>query len=150
MAGSVAVATKQAIVTGFTAKLAALSAYDDVLVSYAWPAGKKQREKVFGARTRTTHTPASLRPGRTFRDEVGEIDFVILVESVGGSAEDADERASAIGQQFEEYIADKRNSLGVTGLNWMTVARTELVNAFNDRGHLTELTITVAYNARLT
>jgi hypothetical protein len=139
--------------------LAALSAYTTPdakghkpLVSLGYPLGAKDREKVFTARARFTHAPASLKAGRTFRNETGFFDVVISVEGVGESQETTSTRAVTLGTALEEYVADNRTLAGaVTGLNWLVIdGDGQLVEMFNDRGTLAELTYPLKYDARLT
>lgn len=121
-------------------------------VSLSYPLGAKDREKVFTRRARFTHAPASLKAGRTFRNETGLFEVVILVEGVGESAETTSTRAVTLGTAFEEYVADNRTLGGaVTGLNWLVVEGDgELAELMNDRGTLAELTYSLKYDARLT
>lgn len=147
MAGSRIVAVRSALITG----LDALSALDGVDVIYAWKFDQElPRERIFTGRARATHTPASLKAGRTFRNERMTFDLIVRVEKVDGTAEEADTRALVIGAVVEEYVADNKTGLGVSGLNWITVSGMELNNLSNDRGNLTELTYSITYDARLT
>jgi hypothetical protein len=148
MAGSRIVAVRSALITGLAA-VPALSAVD---VIYAWKFDEVlPRERIFTNRARATHTPASLKSGRTFRNEQMTFDLVVRVEGVDLTAEETDTRALVLGTACEEYVADNRTLGGtVTGLNWIVVSGVELNNLSNDRGHLSELTYTLAYDARLT
>jgi hypothetical protein len=144
MSGTKIVAVRKALVAG----LDALVAFDNVLVTYAWKVGAKEREKCFTTRASFTHQPASLRSGRTFRDEEGTFQVVIVVEGVGDSPDTVADRIAALGLAFEEYVADNRT---LAGTNSLTVQGAgELTEMFNDRGSLAELTYTVRYMARLT
>lgn len=153
MAGTLIVAVRVAVVEG----LAALPAYTTKVnghrphVSLGWPVGKKDREKVFTQSATFTHEPASMKSGRTFRNEQGRFEVVVWVEGVGENQETTSERAVTLGTAFEEYVADHKNSLGVAGLNWVVVdGDGRLDEAFNDRGSLAQLIYTVRYDARLT
>lgn len=147
MAGSVVVALRQAIVAGLQAE----ESLSGVQIGYGWPGDDlAEKETVFLNRPRGLHDPASLKSGRTFRNEAGELDLVVRVEKVGGTAEEADDRALAIGALVEEFIADNTDSLVVTGLLWVRVASWSIANLYNDRGRLTELTYTLQWRARLT
>lgn len=148
MAGSRIVAVRSALIAG----LDALSALDGVDVIYAWKFDHElPRERIFTNRARATHTPASLKAGRTFRNEQMTFDLVVRVEGVDMTAAETDTRALVIGAVVEEYVADNRTLGGaVTGLNWIVVSGLELNNLSNDRGNLSELTYSIAYDARLT
>lgn len=148
MAGSRVVAVRSALIDG----LAGLAGLADVDVIYAWKFDAElPRERIFTDRCRATHEPASLKSGRTFRNERMTFDLVVRVELIGGTSEEADERALVIGALVEEYIADNNTLDGaVSGLNWITVSGMELNNRGNDVGSLSELTYAITYDARLT
>jgi hypothetical protein len=155
MAGTRIVAVRSTLLTG----LAAMSAYTTLdakghkpLVSLGYPLGAKDREKVFTTRARFSQTPASLKSGRTFRNETGNFNVVITVEGVGESQDTTSARAVTLGLALEEYVADNRTLGGtVTGLNWLVVdGDGELAELMNDRGTLAELTYPLKYDARLT
>lgn len=148
MAGSRVVAVRSALIDG----LAAVGGLSTVDVIYAWKFDQElPRERIFTSRVRATHEPASLKSGRTFRNERVTFDLVVRVEKVDGTAEEADERALVIGALVEEYVADNRTLGGsVSGLNWVVVSGMELNNLSNDRGNLSELVYAITYDARLT
>jgi hypothetical protein len=155
MAGTRIVAVRSTLITA----LSALSAYTTLdakghkpLVSLGYPLGAKDREKIFTRRARFNHAPASLKSGRTHRNETGQFEVVILVEGVGESAATTSARAVTLGTALEEYVADNRTLAGaVTGLNWLVVdGDGELTELMNDRGTLAELIYPLKYDARLT
>lgn len=146
MPSSVIVATRKALVTD----LAAQSALDGVLVTYGWDPSALDREQVFTMRARGEQEPAALHAGPTKRNETGRFQVVVHVELVGGDAEDADERAIAIGKVVEERVAARKSDLGVTGLNWLVMESWEMNGGPTDRGHISQLFYTVRYSARLT
>lgn len=149
MGASRIVAVRQAVVTGVQALLTAATE-TNVSVDYAWTFGSTERERIFTVRPRANHDPASLKAGRTARTERMVFDVVVLVESVGGSPEEADVRALALGTYVEEYFADNKQGLGVSGLTAIWVSGFELNNLANDRGHMSEVTYQITYTARLT
>lgn len=142
---------RSAVTNGLKALAVTGQPLDGVLVSYAWKVNAQDRERIFTNRARGETPPAALRSGRNFRAETGRFDLVVRVESVGGSPEDADTRALALGLVVEEYLADRKsNGLGVSGLQTLVVEGWDLLNAMSDNGSLTELTYHVRYTARLT
>lgn len=147
MAGSRVVAVRSALIDG----LAALDGLADVDVIYAWKFDQElPRERIFTNRARATHAIAGLKSGRAHRNEQMTFDLVVRVEGVDITAEETDERALEIGALVEEYVADNKAGLGVSGVNWIAVSGVELNNMSNDRGHLSELTYAITYDARLT
>lgn len=149
MASSVVVALRNAVVTG----LQALPALSAVQVTYGWPGDDlAQRQRIFTNRARAGHEPASLRNGRTYRNEAGTFEVTIQVVTPASSAYEADTAAMTLGQSVEEYVADNRTALAatVTGLLWVRTDGFELTNLYNDTGYISELTYTIRYSARLT
>lgn len=146
MPSSVVVAARKALV----ADLAAQAGLSGVSVSYSWDPDSRAREQVFTVRPRGDQEPAALHSGATRRNETGRFQVVVHVELVGGDAEDADERAIALGRVVEERVAALKNSLGVSGLNWIVMESWEMNGGPTDRAHISQLFYTVRYNARLT
>lgn len=126
-----------------------LVAFEDVDVRLSWDSGSEARERVYTARSRFTQKPASLRAGRTHRNEVGIFQVVIRVEGVGDDQETTSARAVELGAAVEDWIAENRST--VAGLNWLEVRGDgDLAEMFNDAGTLAVLVYTVTYDARLT
>lgn len=149
MAGSVVVAVRTALADGIRTALAD----PKVSVTYGWQGGDEaaRREQVFTNRPRSTHDPASLKSGRNFREEVMDLDIVVLVSRPNAYPQDVDARALEIGTVVEEFIADRKsNELGIPGLVWLRMAGMDLQNMYGAGGSLTEITYTVRYHARLT
>ena len=141
---------RTALMAGVQALLAA-DAETDVRVSYAYEPARNDREKIFTDRPRASTPPAAIRSGRNAREESGEFDVIVIVAGVNESPEWCDQRAQDLGGYVEDYLADhKSNEMGVDGLSWIRADSWELTNLAADRGSLTELKITVRYNARLT
>lgn len=152
MPGSEVVAIRKAIRTGLHTALATAEREGGQLqVEYGWPGDDlAERERVFTNVPRGTHETAALAAGRRKRDEKAQVDVVIQVEFDGGSAEEADERAIAIGTLVEEWFGDNKNGAGVAGVSELLVASWRLDNLYGDKGALSELTYTVTWRARLT
>lgn len=149
MAGSLVVAVKQALIDALQGMTGDAEDLEGVAVRYAYRSDTSERERIWTGRARATHTPSSLKSGRMFRDEDMTFDLTIVVEKVGGTAEDAEDRAIEIGTVVEEYIADNK-TLGVAGVKWVRVASAELTPLMNDRGAMAELVYSITYQARLT
>lgn len=152
MAGSAVVAVRKAIVAGLTTALATAERDGGaVQVSYGWPGDDKaDRERVFTNVPRGNHSPAGMRAGRLFRDERSQVDVVIQVKYDGGNAEDADERAIAIGVLVEEWFADQKNGAGVASVSELLLGDWRLDNLYGPHGSFTELTYTATWRSRLT
>lgn len=149
MSGTIQHLVRKAVIDG----LAALPALADVRCAYAYEFGEEAqvRERIFTDRARAQTPPAAIRSGRNHRDETTDFDLVLLVEGVGMSAYETDERTAVLQTAVEEWLADRKsNELGMTGLNWIRAERWESTNLGNDRGSLTEWRLTIRYNARLT
>jgi hypothetical protein len=148
MASTVIVAVRAALV----AAIDALGAFDDVEVMFAYQ-GTTSRELAYTRESAFTQKPAGMRGGRVFRNEDGAFNFVIWVEKVGGTPEEASTRVLALGLALEEWVADNKNgtALSVTGLNWITVEGAgSLREAPGDQSSFAELVYPITYQARLT
>lgn len=146
--GSLLVAVRTLLIDG----LNDLPEFADVEAVFGYKVGSKRREKCWTQNALFTHQPASMRAAKTFRDEVGTFDLVILVEGIGQSVEWTSERAMDIGHAAEDWIATHASwESAIEGLNWLQVQGAgALAEAFNDKGSISELTYPLAYQARLT
>lgn len=144
MGATAIVAVRKAVVDAVTD----LPEFADVEVMYAF-AGTTSREFAYTRQATFTHEPAAMRSGRNFRKETGQFEFVIWVESVGGTPEEADNRALEIGLGFEEWVADNKN--GVGGAQTLEVyGNGALREAVGDQASFSELVYPIKYTARLT
>src|SRR4051812_20696013 len=111
MPSSKVVAIRQAIRAGLRTQLATAERDGgQVQVEYGWPGDDlAERERVFTNIPRGDHSGGPISGGRRHRDEDAQVDVVIQVAYDGGSAEDADLRAIALGQLVEEWFADNKN-----------------------------------------
>lgn len=145
MSGTQVVAARLALLDG----LAELAAFEDVDLAIAFDTASDARERVYTRRPRFTQKPASLRAGRTHRNEAGTFQAVVRVEGVGVDQDTTSARAVVLGTALEEWVADNRST--IAGLNWLVAEGDgELVELANDLGTLAILTYTLAYDARLT
>lgn len=154
MAGSILVDVRSAVIDGLATdvKPALDGGTGDINVVYQWREDHSVREWVYTAEGRFNHTPASMRSGRNFRDEVGQFKLVILVAGVDMSQEEASTRALEISAACETWIADRKNNeLGVTGLQTLTVNGDGFLNEmYAETGHLAIVDLPIKYTARLT
>lgn len=151
--GTQIVAVRQGLVTSIAALSALTTPVDGQTpeVTFGYKVGSKRRQKVWTQRARFTHQPASLRASTTFRDEEGQFDVIVLVEGVGLSVEATSARAVEIGHAIEDLVATHASWPAVTGLTALKVQGDgQLLEAFNDKGSLAELTLPIRYTARLT
>lgn len=145
MSGTMIVAARQALIDAMDP----LAAFAEVECRLSWHAGSEAAERLYTARSKFAQKPASLRAGRTMRNEVGTFMAVIHVEGVGEDQETTSARAVALGLVLEEWVADHRST--VAGLNWLEIRGDgELVEMLNDLGTLAVLAYPIAYDARLT
>lgn len=156
MSGSLSVAVRKAVTAGLAAHFSGLASFSEqaddqeVSVTYAYQPSNKAAQQVYAARSRGEHG-AVLRSGRNHRPEEATFDLIVRVKYVGGSIEEADERAFEIGAAVEEWVADRKsNELGVDGLNWLRVESWEADNNTDDSSSASLLIYTVRWNARLT
>lgn len=157
MGGSRVVAVKKAVMDGLAAAYGALSDFNGttsaehvVEVKYGWHENWKAAEKVFATSARGQTPPAAMRSGRNHRDESGTFELVILVAALDGDAWEAEDRAMDIGTVAEEWIADRKSGELAAGNYSLRITDWVLVSRSNVKGHLAELTYTVAWTARLT
>lgn len=145
MSASQIVAARSAVVEA----LRPLEAFEGVECGLSWNADSEARERLYTARARFSHKPASLRAGRTIRNEVGSFQLMLRVEGVGDDQATTSERALALGLVVEEWVADNRCT--IPGLMWLEIrGEGELGEMFNDLGTLAILSYPVTYEARLT
>lgn len=149
MAGTLIYAVRRAVIDGLSTHLAATSGFENIDLAVLWT--PNLREQVFTTRATFTHQSASMRSGRTYRDERGRFDLVVLVAAVGEDGDYAADRAADIGLLAEEWIADHRSTLAVPGVNWLHVnGEGSMAELFGDSTTFCELVLPVEYNARLT
>lgn len=149
MSGTLIYAVRRAVVDGLRTHLAAQTGFENIDLAVLWT--PNLREQVFTTRATFTHRSAAMKAGRTHRDERGRFDLVVLVAAVGEDGDYAADRAADIGVLAEEWIGDRRSSLGVAGVNWLHVnGDGSMSELFGDTTTFCELRLPVEYDARLT
>lgn len=146
MPSSVIVAARKAARDGLEALL---KGDPDITVTYSWDPESSDQKQIFTMRAEGTQEPASLRAGRTHRNESGRFRVVVHAECPGDSPEEADEVAIGYGQVVEEFFADNRVP-GVDGLNWWVIEGWEMNGGPTGQSSISQLIYTVIYDARLT
>lgn len=151
MGRSIVVEVRKEVIAGIKANLIA-AGESRVSCTYGYRGGSddKRREEIYTNRPRATHDPAAMKSGRNFRNEEMEFDIVLMVSDPTLAPEDLDTRAMTLGTFIEEFVADRKNSLAVPGLNWIRMSGFEMENRNMQTGSLTLAQYTVRYDARLT
>lgn len=146
--GSLLVAVRTLLIDG----LNNLPEFADVEATFGYKVGSKRRERCWTQNALFSHKPASLRAVKTFRDEVGTFDLIILIEGIGKDVEWTSGRAMDIGHTVEDWVATHASWEGaIPGLKWLIAdGDGALAEAFNDKGSLAELTYPLKFEARLT
>lgn len=127
---------------------------DGVQVEYGIPdPDTVERLCVFLGRARFPQTPGSMRSGRVYRKETGELDVFCDAKVVGGSEEDADDAVIALGLELEECVADNPGmgndpDAGIL-VGAVTMRRGELLSAVVERGAASRLMYTLQWEATL-
>lgn len=152
---SISVDVRRAVLNGFAGRLAYLLDYNpeaaelEATVTYGYDFGPPVTARVYSGRSRGESTPM-IRAGRSARNETGWFDVNILVQMLGGDAEEADMRCAAIGSELESWLADRKsNQLDVDGLNSLHVESWLADYTAVDGGMASVRTYTIRYTARL-
>lgn len=145
---SAIVAVRTALVDG----LSPLPAFGDIPVSYCYDKRCVDKREFVVTRDATfEHEPTALRAGRNFRRETGRFELVIWVEKVGGTPQEAAERALELGQVVEEYIADHKQGIASAGDFTLEVNGSgSLSELASDSSSLAEVVYPIKFTARLT
>ena len=153
MAGTNAVSAKQALITWLRGLTDTGEGLEGVQVAYSWPGlGRVGRECVHGGRAEWETELNSMRAAglRQSRIETVTLDLHIVVSAVGGTVEDADVRAVAIGTVIEEALAADPLLGGHPGLQLAMVAGGDIEHEDHDDGAVSVLTYRVLFRSRLT
>lgn len=149
MAGTNAVAVKQALVT----VLDALPALDGVQVIYSGRVRDLEREAIYFGKARWTNEFSAMRAGaRIPRKELLTVAAYVFVATPGGTPEDAEARAQALGAVMENALADDPagSALGATGVKVVRAASGELDADVDDDGAYALLAYQLAITSILT
>ncbi|MGO1049784.1 hypothetical protein [Crossiella sp. CA198] len=147
MPGTNAVVIKKALVT----LLAAAPSLATVQVAYQWPGRITERELIHLGRVRASQEYAAFKAtGRIPRHETLMVSVHIIVTLPGGSVEETDERATALGLVLEELVAGDANLTDPAGLLYGGVDSVELDYELTDDGATSVLTYELKFESRLT
>jgi hypothetical protein len=146
-----------AVRAGLIAALAELPAFADFETTYIPMKGSKARNRCFTDRARMSHSSASMRATKTFRNEEGTFDLVLYSEGVGAAADPAalSDALHDVGEAAEDFVATHANwngdVLGTSGLNWLAVeGEGGFAEGWTDKGLAVSLTYPIKFQARLT
>jgi hypothetical protein len=141
-----------AVRSTLVAAVSDLPAFADIPVRYCYDRECVDKREFVVTRDATfEHATTALRSGRNFRNEVGTFELVVWVEKVGGTPQEAAERALDLGQVVEEYVADNKNGIGGAGDFTLQVDGTgSLSEMASDSSSFAELVYSIKYQARLT
>lgn len=149
MTGTQILAVREALVR----EIADLPEFADVSCTVAYPLhyrNEEPREFLLTWRATFDHQPASMRNGRTHRDEQAQFQVVIKVQGFDLTPEETSARAVELGTAFEEWVADNRNPDfdGISLHSLKVQGAGELTELLSDHPE-SVLAYTVAYSARL-
>lgn len=149
MAGTSAVAARQALIAKITALAIVGNGGGTVQVAYSWPGSKAEREVVHGGNPVTfEQNPLAFRGGgRVPRDEEVTVPVCVVVALPGGSVEETDVRAAEIGGLIEDAVAADPTLTGQ--LIIARIDRGDLDHDFNDDGAASVLTYQFILRSRL-
>lgn len=154
MSGTNAKRAKKALIDGIRVLFAATPAVEDVTVLYGYRGHEHTREFVHAGRVFGPQSYPVMGGGaaRFKRDENLTIKLSIVVEIPGGDQEEAEDRATAIGTVFEEWLAATASLPGYQPGEVISVGVTQvdLDTDTDDDSALSVLTYDVEVNTRLT
>lgn len=134
---------KDALVTTLDARVG----LDGVQVAREWPGDAIKAEAIWLGKVDGTHQIATMRAGR--KDRAEEYRLEVIVSVVKNGVEAAEERAFVLLGEIESALADDPR-IGLTSINWATVADFESVTTRGQSGAVAEIRVFVEVNARLT
>lgn len=139
-----AVAAKRALLS----LVADIPALQGVQRQYEYNVRTAEREVVFCGSAEFDRDQADMATGRSQDLTVA---LHVLVTALGGSAEDAEDRAEEIGGLIEDALAadNRLTDRGVPGLLQATIAGGQIQPAQNDDGAIAELVYRVTFRAHL-
>jgi hypothetical protein len=153
VSGTSAKRAKKALIDGIRVLFAATPSTADVTVTYGYRGHEHTREFVHAGRAFGPQSYPVMGGGgaRFKRDETLTIKLHIVVEIPGGDQEEAEDRVTAIGTVFEEWLAATASLPGYTPGEVISVGITavDLDTDTDDDSALTLLTYDVEVNTRL-
>ena len=148
--GTRLVAVRKALVD----QLKELAEFENIGLTYGFPRTFDGSDDalVYTRNGRATHSPASLRAGKTARHEDGRFELVIFTMTNDDRQEDVSDKATDLGTVVETFVAERRlNEIAVDGVQTLTVDGDLILTEFwrDGGGCGCELVIPVRYTARL-
>ena len=147
MAGTNAAAAKLALIGLLQASPPA-----NTIVDYAY-SGKsdgQSRQYIWGGKCTFQHDYAALTAGRKPREEVLVVELHLSVYKPGGTFQDTDASAVALGLVVENLFAnDPQLGGAITGLRYAGIQGGEMDNSMDDEGVETHMTYHVMFKSRL-
>jgi hypothetical protein len=154
MAASASRIIKGAVVDTARLALAGDPSTNQVTVAYAYQGKEHERELVHGGRATSTQSYPVSGGGspRHKRDSTVTVKLHIIVRIPGGTVEDAEDRACAIGLVIENRIATTADLGNPTGLQVIRagIAADDLDSDYDDDSAIAVFTYDVEATARLT
>lgn len=149
MAGTNAVAARQALIAKIRALEIPAAGGGAVQVAYSWPGRGAEREVVHGGTPVTfEQEPLTFRGGgRVPRDEQVTVPIVVVVAQPGATVENTDVRAAEIGGLIEDAIAADPTLTDQLVIG--RVDRGDLDHDFTDDGAASVLTYQIILRSRL-
>jgi hypothetical protein len=109
------------------------------------------RQYIWGGKATFQHDYAALTSGRKPREEVLVVELHLSVYLPGGTYEETDDSATALGLVVEDLFAtDPQLAGAIPGLRYAGIQGGEMDNSLDDGGVETHMTYQVLFKSRLT
>lgn len=117
-----------------------------VQVERQWPGDTIKPEAIWLGKVDGAHVIATIKAGRKARDEEYRLEAIVSV--VKNGVEAAEERAFVLLGEIESELADNPR-IGLTSINWATVADWEAITTRGPQGAVAEIRAFIEVSARL-